>query len=782
MQQSHRSYPQQSNEESFDFRKYLKIVLKRKNVILITSVAVFVLWTLYVIKFQSRQSYDATTILYFQNAKSISAVSERGTPQGLSRLKLLRTRSFLSKVVLDLNLTMRISSENVSRSELFSNIHVDESTVPGSYELRFLPKDQMQIYYSDKKAEILNKLIYQGKIHGDHDVNRFEFKINTGYVKTAGIEKCKLSIVPMKSAIDKLEGRISYRFERRSNILNLTVTHKNPELAAMIANRVSTLLVEENRGLKRGKTAEVLQVLEEQHHLAEKSLDEAENALRQFKEKHPWVGLSADINNQITSISQMEMNTQNLATRQNTLENLLLRIKSGSDEDKFLTFREITTFLSSNGVSTISAVSTELQTLLAQRNRLLNTFSDQHPEVIENARKLIQLGRKIENLANNFLAGLIAQQQAAKNRITLKEKQLRSLPKQEVELARLRRNLEINDRIYSNILVKYNEAKIANQVEVGDISVIDEAVPPNPVSYFSFLMKKMLIGLVIGLGVGFGLAFVVEIMDRTVSTPEEAESSIGIPVIGSIPIIGEGTELPKFISPEDKKKLDPKLVTIDYSPQPIGEAYRSIRARLLFSNKNGKTNSILISSINPNEGKSLNASNIAITIAQQKLPTLLIDGDMRRGVLHNSFACSKKPGLADFLFSNAEVNLTNIAKIIQKTHVPNLFMISAGIQVPNPSEILGSPRMNQLIDLLKTKFGMVILDTPPLIAAADAVVAAPLFDSVLFVVMAKKTNIDILSRKLKDFDQFREKISGIVLNGISKDENKSQYHYTYYNY
>ncbi len=783
MQQSPRLNQQvAAGSEGLDFRRIILIIRKRKNVILISFVTVFVLWTLFVIKFQSSQRYEASTLLHFQNAKSISAVSERGTPQGISRLKLLKTRSFLSKVVLDLNLTLRINSEGVKRNDLFKSLHVDESTVPGKYEFRFPGKNNLEIYFNDEDAGIINKLIFRGNIADRHSVNNFQFQLSPQYVRSNRLTNCIVSIVPLSSAVNKLEGLIDYKFDRRANILTLYVSHGNPELAANIANRVASLLVEENMQLKRGKTAEVLKVLEEQYQLAQTSLEEAENELRRFKEQHPLVGLSTDASNQISSISQMEMEIKKLATKKRQLEDMLARFSSGSDEDRFLTMREVVSFLNSDRVSTAVALSSELQTLTAQRNRLLNQFSDKHPEVIANTQKMLQLGKKVEVVAVSYLSELSKKRRSIAARIGRTESQMKNMPKQEVELARLQRTLSINERIYSNIKVRYEEAKIANQVEVGDISIIDEAIPPNQISFFSFILKKLLLGLVLGMGAGFGLAFVAEFLDNTVSTPEEAERSIGLPVIGSIPIIGDGSELPRFISPDDKKKLDPKLVTIDYSPQPIGESYRSIRARLLFSNKNGKINSLLISSINPGDGKSLNAANIAITIAQQKLPTLLIDGDMRRGVLHNTFACSKKPGLADFLFSMADVNLNNIAKIIQKTHVPNLFLISSGIQVPNPSEILGSPRMGQMIELLKSKFGMIILDTPPLIATSDAVVAAPLFDAALFVVMAKKTNVEIIKRKLLDFDNFREKVVGVVLNGVSKDVNKNQYNYTYYNY
>jgi succinoglycan biosynthesis transport protein ExoP len=782
--QGNRKYQGKSvkEEEGFNFKQYIEIVLKRKKLILLTWVTVFVLWAVYVVNFESTQKYEASTLIHFQNPNSISAVREQGTPAGMSRLNLLKTRSFLEKVVLDLHLSLRISTVNLKRNDVFRNFFVDAQSVPGIYTFKFSQGNRLNLYFNDTDEEIDGMLLYSGDVLGEHNVNNFRFELNNSYLKAQQLQDVRVRIVSLIDAVNRLEGIISYKTSRKSDLLTLTVIHRNPELAAEIANRVSDLLVEENMELRRGKTREVLQILEDQLTIAKKNLSESENNLRMFKEKYPWIGLSADANTSISSITQMEVQTQDVSQDIDKLNSLLSRVGTEEFLQKFVTYREILTFLSAKNVTTAPALSGEFQSLAATHNRLLSEYADSHPYVVENADKINSIGKKIEQVATELSRRLARENQSMMAQIQTQEARLRDMPTQEVELARLRRKMEIDERIYSTILVRYNEAGIANQVEVGDLSVIDRAVPPNEGGYMAFIGKKIAFGLILGLALGFGLAFVLELLDRTVTTPDEAERKLGITVIGSIPIIGGSEDVPKFISPEDKKRIDPKLVTMDYSPLPIGESYRSIRARLLFSNKNGKVNSILVSSLNPSEGKSLNAANLAITIAQQKLPTILIDGDMRRGVIHNSFACNKKPGLADFLFSNAEVNLTNIAKVIQKTHVPNLFLISSGLQVPNPSEILGSPRMGQMIELLKSKFGMIILDTPPLIATSDAFVAAPLLDTILFVVRAGKTNVDVLNRKLKDFEQFRDKISGVILNGISERVNKSQYNYTYYNY
>ena len=199
-------------------------------------------------------------------------------------------------------------------------------------------------------------------------------------------------------------------------------------------------------------------------------------------------------------------------------------------------------------------------------------------------------------------------------------------------------------------------------------------------------------------------------------------------------------------------------------------------------NNNSKNKSLIVASLTPGDGKSLFSSNLAITFAQQKLPTLLIDCDLRRGVIHNSFNCGKKPGLTDVLVSNNPINLPEISRIIQRTHVPNLYLISCGIQVPNPSELLGGQRMKQFHNLLENKFGMIIIDSPPIEFVPDVMVLNSFIHSVLLVVRYKKTNLNKLNEKLREFSNIKDDFRGVVINASSNLTEKEHDSYSYYHY
>ena len=162
--------------------------------------------------------------------------------------------------------------------------------------------------------------------------------------------------------------------------------------------------------------------------------------------------------------------------------------------------------------------------------------------------------------------------------------------------------------------------------------------------------------------------------------------------------------------------------------------------------------------------------------------TLLIDADLRRGVLHNTFKCIKKPGLTDILIGNNPVNFENISSIIQNTHIPNLFILTSGIQIPNPSESLGSQRMVEIYRQLETNFGVIIFDTPPINNIPEAIILNNLVHGIILVVRYAKTNLVQFAAKLSEFKNIEQDFLGVVLNASEEYSQKQYTKDSYYNY
>jgi capsular exopolysaccharide synthesis family protein len=191
--------------------------------------------------------------------------------------------------------------------------------------------------------------------------------------------------------------------------------------------------------------------------------------------------------------------------------------------------------------------------------------------------------------------------------------------------------------------------------------------------------------------------------------------------------------------------------------------------------------SLAITSYDMDAGKSMIASNLSISLAQQGIKTVLIDGDVRRGVLHNSFLRNKSPGLADYLLHSGE-NTLSVQDIIQETHVDGLSLIPSGKNVTNPTELLASKKFRECKSTLSKQFDMIILDTPPIGLAADAVAVHDIFKRYILVVLAGKTNVVDLMKRVHEYKVLKDKVMGLVLNKAMVTRKHSYYRNSSYYY
>jgi capsular exopolysaccharide synthesis family protein len=289
------------------------------------------------------------------------------------------------------------------------------------------------------------------------------------------------------------------------------------------------------------------------------------------------------------------------------------------------------------------------------------------------------------------------------------------------------------------------------------------------------------------LSISIGPPVVYDLFDKTARTESELIKLLPFTFLESLPVIPTVSKTNKGNKKEETNKsatrlIDPKLVTASYTPDFTNELFRSLRSKIMLRLHDVEKKLLLVTSMGMNEGKSLITANLSITMAQQKLKTVLIDGDIRRGVQHNTFVLQKKPGLSDFLFSEDPVTENSIVDLVQPTHVPNLSLIASGPNVPNPSELLGLQRFEALITLLSTTFDIIILDTPPIGATVDAAIVSKIFSGAIIIVKAGTTNVVALKKRLKEFPYLQKQILGMVLNQSMLDSTMKKYKYYSYLY
>jgi capsular exopolysaccharide synthesis family protein len=217
------------------------------------------------------------------------------------------------------------------------------------------------------------------------------------------------------------------------------------------------------------------------------------------------------------------------------------------------------------------------------------------------------------------------------------------------------------------------------------------------------------------------------------------------------------------------------LIT-DVNPRsPISEAYRILRTNVDFSMIDNELRSLMVTSAGPGEGKTTTVANLAITYAQTGKKVVVIDADMRKPTMHHCFSISNRVGLSNILTGQVKLE-----EGLKESHINGLFVIPSGTIPPNPSEILGSKRMEALLDELKEKYDLIIFDTPPALVVADAQITASLCDGVVLVIDSGKVKREHALKMKANFDLLNAKVLGVVLNNKDRHDAESYYYYYYY--
>jgi capsular exopolysaccharide synthesis family protein len=284
-----------------------------------------------------------------------------------------------------------------------------------------------------------------------------------------------------------------------------------------------------------------------------------------------------------------------------------------------------------------------------------------------------------------------------------------------------------------------------------------------------------MLAAIIGVLLGLAVAVLLERLDDSIKSPDEVQEQLNLPMLGLIPAIKPGDT---GGAPRDGTALN-RLATHADPRSPVAESYRSLRTNLAFTRARTELRTLMLTSPGPADGKSTTVANLAITFAQQGQRTLLVDGDLRRAVIDKTFATPRSPGLTDVLVSNVPLSTAVVA-----TEVPNLFVLPSGQLPPNPSELLGSPRMREVIADARSEFDMVLFDSPPLLAVTDAAVLSSMIDGVVLIIRNQKTARAGAARALAQLRAVRAPVLGAVLNDVRAGGGYyggyGYYYYAYY--
>ena len=606
---------------------------------------------------------------------------------------------------------------------------------------------------------------------------------------------------------DKVLNGISVGRRKNTDILEISYLSINADEATRIANSVASNYVRLDKQWSSEDAVQAVDFLESLAVMQEEQLNETEQNIKNFKLENNMFSLDGNVSSITLELSNLETEHYNALADINIRTEKMNILKSKLSEEE----KNLTSQLLNNINAQLVSLRSEIGNMESQLLQNIALYGEDHGAVEGLKLKINTLKQELNKKVNDLIKKgttvkdpLAARQETVSNLLSLESEiislrlkltetkklqnifknKLYKLPQKQLELAKLERGLNILTEQYSIMRQKLEEAKLNVAIQVGNAQFVDSARKPKmPISPDH--KKNILSGLSLGLGLGILLSLLIEFLDNTLKTVDDLEK-YNLTILGIIPSIG-GEKTRKKKSLIFKKNplgsfsassgaVRRRLITKEDPKSPVSEAYRSLRTSMLYSTTNKNIKSILVSSAGPGEGKTTTVANLAITYANLGKKTLLVDTDLRRPVVHKVFDIDREPGITTYLSHGVD----DYRSLIRNSEIDNLSIITAGIIPPNPSELLGSPRMAELVKKLEKDWDMVLFDSPPMVAVTDATMISKEIDQIVLIVKVGQTDKKAFRHTISNLNNIEAPLGGIIMNAVTHKSSYGSYYYYYY--
>jgi capsular exopolysaccharide synthesis family protein len=570
----------------------------------------------------------------------------------------------------------------------------------------------------------------------------------------------------MEGAIDGYLGRLKVEPVKNSRLVSVAFESFRPDLAARVANRHAQLYIQQALEFRYQVSSEAGAWLQGQIEDQRKKMEAAALALQEARQGLGIENIEERQRLLTQKLGELGSALTALKTQRLEREALVKQMKRAPRADELPEVQ-----LS----AVVQNLRLELTSLERQEAQLLQRYLDQHPEVlkvraqIEEARRRIDAeAQRVIRTTENELKGLVAQEQSLAQALEAAKSEAAELQRRTIPYETRKRELDASREVLNGLLARGKQTDVASELKTSNIRILDAAVVPGgPVR--PNRRRDIGTGMLFGLMLGIGLAFFLDYLDSTLKTPEDVKNHLGVPLLGVIPEVKES-------------RPGALMVGSESAHGPFLEGYRVIRTALGYCWPSQEPRVIVCTSTAPGEGKTLTSLNLARTLAAVGERVLLVDCDMRKPTAHEVLSLSRGPGLSDLLASKATVE-----QAIRSVAGSGLHVVTAGASVPSPGDLLTTESMRGLMESLRTRYGWMVLDTPPVGAVADALVLASLGDGVIVVAGAEMVSRKAVLNTLHRVSETGARILGVVLNRAQVARHAYYYgryygHYGHYGY
>ena len=587
------------------------------------------------------------------------------------------------------------------------------------------------------------------------------------------------------AALGEFKGNLRVTLVPNTRVIEIAYRSPDKNLAARVVNALASTYIEQNFKTRFESTMQASDWLSKQLVDLQMKVESSQEKLVKFQKDHEILGVDEKQN--LTTIKLDELNRDLTAAESVRMEKeSVYRIVESGGQDSVSAMGATSTGTTNPGEqsSLLEKLRNQQADLKIEAAQLSTQFGPSYPKLAQLNNQLKEVDSQIQTETKKTVARLRGDYLAALQRENLlrgaleqQKQEANKLNESAIQYNLLKRDVDSNRTLYEGLLEKLKEAGVTASLRSNNFRIVDQArIPGAPVE--PNIPRNFSLALALGLTTGIGLAFLLEGLDNSIRTPEQAQAISGLPPLGMIPlgsrIISEfPLKKPRLALSSSQEAVE--LVTQARPQSRMAESYRAVRTSLLMTSAGTPPKTILITSALPQEGKTTTSINIAVVLAQKGSRVLLIDADLRRPNVHKTLGMGPCTGLSNVLTGSATLQQT----IVRSTILPTLFILPAGTPPPNPAELLASSNMKDVLTELREEYDHIVIDTPPTLSVTDAVIMATRVDTVVLVIRSGQTTRQALQRSRDLLAQVNARVAGVLLNAVDLSSADYRYHYEY---
>ena len=585
--------------------------------------------------------------------------------------------------------------------------------------------------------------------------------------------------VPRNQLVKEAAASLKVNASGRTRIIELTADSRDPQFAADFANTLANEFIQNNLQSRWENNQKTGEWLSRELDQARSKLEKSETTLQTYAKDSGLVFTNGELNISSEKLQQIQQELS-AATADRIAKQSRYELAQSSPPNS------LPDVLNDAGLRSVESRVEDLQRQIAN---LDSTFTPEYSKVKRARAELATVKASFEADRANILERIKNEFQEARRKEKLlagafdvQTREVTGQGTKSIQYSILKRDVDSNRQIYDTMLQQLKQSSIALALRASNLRVVDPAKPPNNPFSPNFKMNSIL-GMLSGIILGTALIVTKELGNQTLQAPGDAQLWVALPDLGTIPsagvdhdrrldakpvrnrnIIGRLANPSTFFSTENSGAEISDLLPRKERKRIVAEAFRSVLASILFASDTDRApKTLVISSANPGEGKTSVATNLAIAIAEIRRSVLLIDADLRRPRIHQLFRLSNERGLSTIL-SETPASNEAFAGIVQETSIPGLHVLPSGPFKNNPANLLYSPELPKLLEKLKSRYEMILIDTPPMLQMPDSRILGRAADGVILVVRAQQTTRDAMIAAHQRFRDDRITVLGTVLN------------------